>query len=132
MTNEQRHLLQAIVRRADQCSKYARVCLKRDAEGNDVFVESIIALMAWTLIRTFFLVCGTKLREQASAWLFAQVCEESGLCELCGKLKNFTDECNVCGRGDEICAECQAEFEEEDRLCDMMDLMETPTRGPIS
>jgi hypothetical protein len=123
MTNEQRMLLQGVVRRAEHCRKYAEACLRVDAEnGHDVFVAGVAEGGAENLMRTYFLLCGPAFREHMLAWILGKVREDFGMCDLCGKLKvNHTDI---------VCKECEQQFNEQDRELEILEKMELNEHEP--
>lgn len=118
MTDAQRLLLKAIVRRCDACKRYAEICLRSE----HAFVEEIGAFGAWNLIKTFLLLYGARLRRDAAAWLFEKLQDEAGVCSLCGEDRKRV-------HTDIACTACLARMDEEDRQVDIHIQMERPVKG---
>jgi hypothetical protein len=118
MTTEQRSLLEAVVRRSEACKRYAEMCLRSE---HTVFLPVVASLGAWNLIRTFFLLCGENLRQDAAAWLFGKLRDDAGMCDLCGQFKDKPT--------DIVCATCEKQFEDNDRQAEIYEKMTEPTKG---
>ena len=119
MTPEERYLLEGIERRAEACRRYAAICLK-----NGSTVPSVTSMIAWNLIRTFFLLVGERMLTDVLSWMFGAMRSDAMLCRICGRLKKE--------RTAIACPACIQSMDDEDRLVDEWLLLERPASGGVS
>ncbi len=117
MTNEERWLLIRVERRAEQVRKLAALACQRD----QTYVPSIMAYVAWNLIRTLLLLLWEPLSNYIHLWLRSLLRREAGLCDLCGQpLDHSTDI---------ACAACLKDLDDDDREAEIQVLMDKAPTG---
>jgi len=102
MTPEERELLIRLERRAEHVRKVAAIALK----PGGTFAPTILAYVAWNLVRTLMLLCPQALLATFTSWMHGHLREEAGLCDLCGAMKDRPAE--------RMCAACLRQMEAEE------------------